>query len=125
MENTHTHTPSFICPLFHFNSLLFVVVFLLLLLFWVLFVANLSSFGALDFVTFSIFCHWLWDFLSIFCVCLSSDNFLCKPCQFLKLPDPLPHFFFYCSFSSYTVRITFSELLIFLNYFHLPESHAS
>lgn len=45
-------------------SLLLVFLFVV----WVLSVARLISFGALGFITLLIFCLWLWDLLSSFCL---------------------------------------------------------
>lgn len=93
MENVYTL--SFICPFFIFNPLLFVVGFLLLLLFWVLFVASLSSYGTLDCLCHTFNIPSLVMGSSFYILCLSSESFLCKPCQFLILPGPVPFFFFF------------------------------
>lgn len=113
MENVYTL--SFICPFFIFNPLLFVVGFLLLLLFWVLFVASLSSYGTLDCLCHTFNIPSLVMGSSFYILCLSSESFLCKPCQFLILPGPVPFFFFYSllgSFAAAQLELHFQSFLL-------------
>ena len=120
-----THT-LFICSFFIFNPLLFVIGFLLSL-FWVLLVTSLSSFGTLD-------CHTSnfpplvsgLSFYILFISLLWELPVQTMPVSLNYLAFSHFFFFFYSSLRviySYTVRITFSKLLTFLNCFHLPESH--